>query len=133
MLFLVCLEWLDVSWMAEVTVKTVEQNIVEHALYLKQSKEFTFSARNETFRIKHLMSCTLTNLIHVITSAGCGQNYIGEMGDVLRNRVMVHKQQIRDPSTRMLGVSKHIDECLVGSTHSFLCFCSTRFLVHQKT
>ena len=38
-------------------------------------------------------------------------NYIGETGDVLRIRVTVHKQQITDPHTRMLGVSKHIDEC----------------------
>ena len=34
--------------------------------YLKQGKEFTFSATNETFRIKHSMSCTSTNLIYVI-------------------------------------------------------------------
>ena len=79
--------------------------------YLKQGKEFTFSATNETFRIKHSKNCTSTNLIYVITCAGCGHNYIGETGDVLRNRVTVHKQQIRDPHTRMLGVSKHIDEC----------------------
>ena len=26
----------------------------------------------------------------------------------------VHKQQIRDPHTRILGVSKHIDECAAG-------------------
>ncbi|CAH3178618.1 unnamed protein product, partial [Porites evermanni] len=65
--------------------------------YLKQGKEFTFSATNETFRIKHSMNCTSTNLIYVITCAGCGHNYIGETGDVLRNRVTVHKQQIRDP------------------------------------
>ena len=36
------------------------------------------------------------------------QNYIGETGDVLRNRGTVHKQQIRDPHTRVLGVSRHI-------------------------
>ena len=51
------------------------------------------------------MNCTSTNLVYVITCAGCGQNYIGETGDVLRNRVTVHKQQIRDPDTRTLGVS----------------------------
>ena len=39
---------------------------------------------------------------------------MGETGDVLRNRVTVHKQQIRDPHTRMLGVSKQIDECATG-------------------
>ena len=31
--------------------------------YLKQGKEITFSTTNETFRIKHSMSCTSTNLI----------------------------------------------------------------------
>ena len=44
--------------------------------HLKQGKEFTFSATNETFRIKHSMNCTSTNLICVITCAGCGHNYI---------------------------------------------------------
>ena len=46
--------------------------------YLEQGKEFTFSATNETFRIKHSMNCTSRNLIYVITRAGCGHNYIGE-------------------------------------------------------
>ena len=90
--------------------------------YLKQGREFTFSATNETFWIKHSMNCTSTNLIYVITCAGCGHNYIGETGDVLRNRVTVHKQQIRDPHTRMLGVSEHIDECAAGLTPQFTIF-----------
>ena len=84
--------------------------------YLKEGREFTFSTRNETFRVKHSMNCTSTNLVYVITCAGCGQNYKGETGDVLRNRVTVHKQQIRDPDTRMLGVSAHIDECAAELT-----------------
>ena len=91
-------------------------------LYLKQGKEFTFSATNETFRIKHSMNCTSTNLVYVITCAGCGHNYIGETSDILRNRVTVHKPQIRDPQTRMLGVSKHIDECAGGLTPQFTIF-----------
>ena len=37
-------------------------------------------------------------------------------------RVTVHKQQIRDPHTRMLGVSKHIDECAAGLTPQFTIF-----------
>ena len=46
--------------------------------YLKQGKEFTFPATNETFRIKHS-----TNLIYVKTCAGWGHHYVGETGDVL--------------------------------------------------
>ena len=87
--------------------------------YLKQGKESTFSATNETFRIKHSMNCTYTNLIYEIAFAGCGHNYIVKTGDVLRNRVTVHKQQIRDPYTRMLRVSRHIDECAAGLTPQF--------------
>ena len=68
------------------------------------------------------MNCTSTNLIYVITYAACGHNYIGETGDVLRNRVTVHKQQIRDPQKRMLGVSKLIDECAAGLTLQFTIF-----------
>ena len=34
----------------------------------------------------------------------------------------VHKQQIRDPHTRMLGVSKHIDECAARLTPQFTIF-----------
>ena len=37
----------------------------------------------------------------------------------MRDRVMLHKQQIRDPHTRMLRVSKHIDECAAGKTQQF--------------
>ena len=66
------------------------------------------------------MNCTSTNLIYIITCAGCGHNYKGKTGDVMRNRVTVHKQQIRDPHTRMLGVSKHIDECTAGSSVHYL-------------
>ena len=40
---------------------------------------------------------------------GCGKEYIGVTGNVLRKRVSVHNQQIRDPSTRMTKVSEHID------------------------
>ena len=74
------------------------------------------------------MNCTSTNLVYVITCAGCGHNYIGETGDVLRNRTAVHKQQIRDTHTRMLGVSKHIDECAEGLTPQFTIFPFYRIL-----
>ena len=65
---------------------------VRNMPYLKQGKELTFSATNKTFQIS--MNCTSTNMSYVITCAGCGHNYLGETGDVLRNRVRVHKQQI---------------------------------------
>ena len=108
-------------------VKICETKCCGTCPYLKQGKEFTFSATNETFRIKHSMNCTSMNLIYIITFAGCGHNYIGETSDVLRSRVTVHKQQIRDPHTRMLGVSKHI-ECDAGLSPQFTIFLFYKIL-----
>ena len=90
--------------------------------YLIQGKEFTFSATNETFSIKYSMSCISSDLANVMTCVGCGHNYIGETGDVLKNRVTVRKQQVRDPHIRMLGVRKPIDECAAGLTPQFTIF-----------
>lgn len=46
-----------------------------------------------------------------MTCNGCGEHYIGQTGDKLNSRMRVHRQQIRDPSTRQLPVSDHIDNC----------------------
>ena len=46
---------------------------------------------------------------------------------------MVHNQQIRDPRTRMLGVSEHIDECAVGLTRKFTIFPFYKVLSSQRT
>ena len=57
------------------------------------------------------MTCDVKNVLYVMKCSGCGEEYIGQTGDYLRKRVTVHNQQIRDPRTRMLYVSGHIDTC----------------------
>ena len=42
---------------------------------------------------------------------GCGEYYIGQTGDKLRTWRTVHAQQIRDPSTRQIPFSGHLDQC----------------------
>ena len=64
-----------------------------------------------TFDINAPMSCTTKNLIYVITCTGCGEFYIGQTGTTLRDRVRVHKQQIKEPKYRQIGVSEHLDIC----------------------
>ena len=76
--------------------------------HLITENEFTLQ-RRKTFKAKYSMSCEVKNLIYVTRCNGCHEEYIGETGDTLRHRVTVHKQQIRDVSTRMLYVSGHID------------------------
>lgn len=63
------------------------------------------------FKVHESMSCNVQNVIYVMRCRGCGEEYIGETGNFQRKRVTVHNQQIRDPRTRMLKVSEHIDTC----------------------
>ena len=42
---------------------------------------------------------------------GFGEEYIGEAGNFLRKKATIHNQHIRDPQTRMIKVSEHIDIC----------------------
>ena len=82
--------------------------------HLITENEFTFQSR-KTFKAKYSMSCEVKNLTYVIRCSGCHKEFIGETGDTRRPRVTVHKQQIRDVSTRMLYVSGHIDHCARSS------------------
>ena len=42
---------------------------------------------------------------------GCQEEYIGETGDILRHRMPVHRQQIRNANVRMMYVSGCIAVC----------------------
>ena len=66
---------------------------------------------NKTFHVRENMDCTVKNVLYVLVCNGCRQFYIGQTGDKLRNRRTVHDQQIRDPSTRQMPVSAHLDRC----------------------
>ena len=57
------------------------------------------------------MSCDVKNVIYVITCKGCNEFYIGQTGDKLRTRRTIHAQQIRDPTTRQIPLSAHLDTC----------------------
>ena len=51
------------------------------------------------------------NLIYALICGNCKKTYKGETGDVLRNRVRVHRQQIDNPSLMNLKVSHNISQC----------------------
>ena len=53
------------------------------------------------FHVKSNMDCSSKNLLYVITCQGCWENYIGQTGNEMRKRMTVHRQQIRDPNTRI--------------------------------
>ena len=54
-----------------------------------------------------------------MTCTSCGENYIGQTGTKLTDRVRVHKQHIRDTSVRTTPCSEHFDLCANGNFHIF--------------
>ena len=81
--------------------------------HIYESSHIPLENRQE-FHVKNSMNCESSNLLYIITCSGCQKQYIGETGDMVRNRIRVHRQQIWDKSTRMLKVSEHIDICGKG-------------------
>ena len=77
--------------------------------FLIEDNKYEFKC-GKSFTVNQNMTCDVKNLIYVIRCAGCKEDYIGETSN-LRNRVTVHNQQIRDPNTRKIQLSQHLDEC----------------------
>ena len=72
---------------------------------------YIYIFNGKIFFVKETMSCDVKNVIYALQCNGCQEYYIGQTGDKLRSRRTVHAQQIRDPSTRQLPLSGHIDIC----------------------
>lgn len=77
--------------------------------HIVESNSYNF--KGKIFYVNANMSCDVQNVLYVITCNGCGEYYIGQTGGKLRMRRTVHAQQIRDPSTRMIPLSAHLNEC----------------------
>ena len=64
------------------------------------------------FLIKTDMNCSSQNLTYALICGNCKKKtYIGETGDILRNIIRVHRQQIDNPNLMNLKVSHHISQC----------------------
>ena len=79
-------------------------------IHLLESNSFEFNC-GKRFFVHESMTFEVKNVVYVMKCRGCGDEYIGETGNFLRRRVTVHNQQIRDPNTRILFVSEHLNIC----------------------
>ena len=82
----------------------------EKCLYLEQSSLY-FQNADKLFEIKTDMNCSSQNLIYALICGKCKKTYIGETGNILRNRVRIHRQKIDNPSLMNPKVSHHISQC----------------------
>ena len=82
-------------------------------IYLETGNIKVFK-NGKTFHVNADMTCKSENLIYCITCAGCHENYIGQTGNSVCERVRVHKEQIKYPAYRKIPLSRHLDICGKG-------------------
>ena len=77
--------------------------------------EESISFKNgKTLRIMSDMNCQSRNIIYTIICPKCENFSIGQTEN-LRNRVTVHKEQIKHNKYRLLQVSEHLNSCNGGN------------------
>ena len=91
--------------------------------YINETKSINITSTGKSFNIKHKMTCKSKDVLYIITCNGCNEQYVGLTNDKLANRFSVHRQQIKHPVYRQLGVSEHIDNC----SNLDIKFCVTPF------
>ena len=67
------------------------------------------------------MYCGSRSVIYYITCCGCQKQYIGETGN-LRVQVTVHKEHIKYPNLRTMGISEDIANCAKEKCPQFKIF-----------
>ena len=70
--------------------------------HIVEAKSYDFNGK--IFHVNQNMTCDVQNVIFVLTCNGWAEYYIGQTVGKLRTRPTIHVQQIRDPSTRMIGI-----------------------------
>jgi len=86
---------------------------------INEGSSILITSTNKSFYVKYNMNCNTRNVLYIITCGGCNKQYIGETGNELKTRMTVHRQQIRDVTTRKLAVSSHIATCGKGKFSVF--------------
>ena len=90
-------------------------------LILGRTIKFKVSSggRTRLFTINRNLTCTSRNVIYVIRCNACGDFYLGQTGDIFRNRLTIHRQQIDHEEYTILNMSKHIARCARNLTSKF--------------
>ena len=96
-------------------------------------ESITFN-NGKTWRIMSDMSCQSRNIICTIIRLKCESFYIGQTEN-LRNRVTVHKEQIKHKKYRHLQFSEHLNSCNGGNFKIcpiYNCYNGTRLSRESK-
>ena len=76
---------------------------------LVTSDKFPSHTTGKSYKVKTQASCKSSNVVYLILCWRCGQQYVGEMGQLLHLRVNGHKFDIAHRRTNEFPVSKHFN------------------------
>ena len=72
--------------------------------------------------LKISFNCESSNLIYVVICQWCKETFIGETGCLVKERINIYRQHIRQPQYEQLAVEEHLRTCREGKFHMFLFF-----------
>ena len=76
-----------------------------------EGTEIKFKNRETPFKVKSRFDCNSSNLIYLIKCKGCNEEYIGQTGRTLKERVVLYRQHINSPIYGTIYVEKHLRTC----------------------
>ena len=82
--------------------------------YIREGESYKFLNFEKEFLLKYTFTCESTNLIYVVICDGCKEEYIGQTGGQLKDRLRIYRQHIRQPEYQQIKVEGHLRNCGKG-------------------
>ena len=90
--------------------------------YLLKASLYQFKRVKKTFLLENSFNCESSNLIYVFICHGCKEEYIGETDCLVKERINIYGQHIRQPQYQQMAVEEHLRTCGDRKFHMFLLF-----------
>ena len=87
--------------------------------YLLKASLYQFKRVKKTFLLKNCFNCGSSNLIYVVICQRCKVEYIGERDCLVKERINIYRQHVRQPQYQQLAVEQHLRTCGDGKFHEF--------------
>ena len=75
--------------------------------HIRTAATFKSHSTGEKYSVKQFMTCKTQNLVYLIQCKRCGQQYVGQTGRALKERVNEHCREIKKKSRGRGGVAEH--------------------------
>ena len=87
--------------------------------YLLKASSYLFKRVNKVFFLKNNFNCEGRNLNYVCICQGCREEYIGETGCLVKERIGVYRQNISQPQYQQIKVEERLRICSSGEFQIF--------------